>query len=501
MSTFIGKVGSTPICHMTSDTQTQTTLEGDPISTTLFHSQLPYVFAREQFELTSYTNWGDTNGGRTFAFSQALIDFKDNNPELACLVILEDSSGNATVFQPTLSGWYFKIGRNTPRYGAVATLGHQYSCAFTSSDTQLTNITNQTYDGSNLGFTFNTFDTNDTRITVFKHSILGGHTCNAQFSSIQFDYCDFDGEDTSYGCRGDVIGYGTGDLDSSAGNDITKVRFVFLNIENTATTFNRQKDYSGTSSITIKDDQFNVGNIDLIKNAPIVCHGVLDTTDSASPVFGSLAAGVPADTYSYTSNYRIGKVDKTGGSPDRNNCPILEFPDPSDSNTTMEYDFSTKVFKRDGQPVFSASSAAKGLQVLGTAELSFNVNAVNMGELTSNTATLATDTTSFSGTSANTLYLASLVYSGDGTNWQELPTCLFSVGDNYLFRTIYEHSFVITNVAFYRIGVGVAFICNIDSNGDITIKRYQKSCNFTNFSSAGGYGLGQMKLRLIAMDS
>lgn len=499
MSTFIGKVGTTPICHMTSDTQTQTTLEGDPISTTLFHSQLPYVFAREQFELTSYTSWGgDSYQGRKFAFSQALIDFKDDNPDLACLVILEDSNGKASIFHPTPSIWMWRWVTST--YHCVGLLGQEYSCAFTDSDTDLESLTKQSFDGSSINVTFYNFDTNATHITVFKHTNLGYHSCTDSFGDLYFDGQDF-APSGSYGWKNNIRfnGDSTDDLDSSVTPDITKVKFVFLNVVNTATTFDRQKDYSGTSSITIKDDEFSVGNIDLIKNAPIVSHGELDTTDSTTPVFGSLAAAVPP-YYSYTSPYEAAKISTSGGSPDVNGTPVFEIPDPSDSNTTMEYDFASKVFKRDGEPVFSAASAAKGLQFLGTAELTFNVSVSNVGENASVWTTLATDTTSITGASANTTYLASISYTGDGTNYQNFPTCVYGVGDNIIFKTIWVGTYVSGSVMTRR-GVGTTFLCTIDSAGDITVRVHQKACNYAAVTSTGGYSLGSMKLRLIAMDS
>jgi hypothetical protein len=500
MSTFIGKVGTTPICHMTSDTQTQTTLEGDPISTTLFHSQLPYVFAREQFELTSYSSW-NSGHGRTFAFSQDLIDFKDNNPDLACLVILEDSNGKRGLFTPTITL------RHQDRQGSkhgMSSLGNEYTCAFTSSDTQLEDMTRQ----PNIAFTLYNFDTADTRITVFKHAYVGtySNTTSACYmralSTMWSDECTdrYDYLRANFpslaNCLDDWGGGSAVDLRSlaSGGVDIVKVRFVFLNITNTASTFDRQPDYSGTSSITIKDDEFSVGNIDLIKNAPIVSHGLKNTSDTVDAVIGTLAGGMPSN---YTNGIvnTLGKLSD-GGSPAANNTPVLEFPDPSTASTTMEYDFSTKVFKRDGKPVFSATTAAKGLQVIGTKEIEFDFAS---GSFSGGTDTFVSLTQTQSGTitgaGANTLYLASMVYAADGTNFnQALPSCVYGVGRNKLM--LFHYARVVNNQNYWI--AAPAWVCDIDSSGNIDVKVHRRGGDMT---SAISFTFGAMKLRLIAMDS
>jgi hypothetical protein len=516
MSTFIGKVGSKPICHMTSDTQTQTTLEGDPISTTLFHSQLPYVFAREQFELTSYTTWG---GGRTFAFSQALIDFKDANPDLACLLILEDTNGAKTIFNPT-PNLRTTVRYPYPAYG-MGSIGHEYSCAFTSSDTQLSNISRQGAVGQAqfaYDFTLYTFDAADTRVTVFRHEDVGTYTntttpCGQSTRSPGQTY--WDGEYTNAWTYYTQSGFHTyinaynssivcpniyliggasaTDLQSRKTLDIVKVRFVFLNVTNSASTFERQKDYSGTSSITIKDDEFNVGNIDLIKNAPLIGHGVKNTTDTVTPIIGTLAGGTPA-VFTKGVIQDTGKVSSTGV-PTENGTPVIEFPDPSTASTTMEYDFLNQVFKRDGKPVFSSTSAAKGLQVLGTAEIQFSMNYTLPSGAEDTFATLGT--ASISGASASTLYLASCAFADDDVTYDQFfQTCLYSVGSNRIANTLIHMRNSNGSAAF---GAAPTWICDIDSSGNITVKIHKRTFGIGGFS--GDLPFGSLKLRLIAMDS
>lgn len=502
MSTLISKVGSNPLCHMTSDTRTQTELQSGVLPTTLFHSDLPYVFAREQFELTSYTTWSGTDGGRTFAFSQALIDFKQNNPDLACLITLEDSSGAKTIFTPTP---VMTMGRSASTFYNCSVVGQEYSCAATNSDTQLSAISRQTINSDySFATTFYTFDTNDTRITVFKHNRFSSYNCNGSFGGVIFYNMD---EFVASPCRfsGDwycIYLNGVGDLRSNAGIDIVKVKFVFLNIENTTTTFDRQKDYDGTSSITIRDNEFSVGNIDLINNAPIICHGKKNTTDTVTDVIGGDLVGCAIPSYTTGSPFLTGKVS-SAGVPSRNNTPVIEIPTASDQSTTMEFDFVNKVFNRDGEPVFSASAAAKGLQVIGTASLEFSMGTGTVYESQNTTSTIATNTGSFSGADADTLYFASLVYipvgsTGSGDH-QSFPTCVYAVGQNIIFH-VHWHVFYVTGVNNEN-HVAATWYAEIDSSGNVTVKRNNRSCNFRAFGSINLTDMGSFKLRLIGMNS
>ncbi len=500
MSTFIGKIGTKPTCHMTSDTKTQAELEVGPISTTLFHSDLPYVFAREQFELTSYTNWSGGDG-RTFAFSDALIDFKENNPDLACLIVLEDSSGSKTLFTPTP---IMTIGRAASTFYNCSIIGQEYSCASTNSDTQLTALSRQTMNSDySFATTFYTFDTNDTRITVFRHNDFGRYNCNGSFGgAIFFHMEEFLNVRDNDGDWYDIYTQGVGDLRSNATLDIVKVTFVFLNIVNTTTTFNRQSDYNGTSSITIRDDEFSVGNVDLIKNAPIIGHGKKNTTDTVTDVIGGMLVGGAIPSYSIGSSFATGKVS-TSGVPSRNNTPVIEIPTVSDESTTMVFDFENQVFYRDGEPIFSSTAAAQGLQVIGTAELEFQMGTGTVYESQNTTSTVATDTGSFAGAGANTIYLASIVYvpinsSGSGDH-QSFPTSVFAVGQNIMFH-LHWHNFYVTGVN-NESHVAATWYCEIDSSGNITVKRNNRSCNFRNFSTISVSDVGTFKLRLIGMDS
>jgi hypothetical protein len=191
----------------------------------------------------------------------------------------------------------------------------------------------------------------------------------------------------------------------------------------------------------------------------------------------------------------LGKLSD-GGSPAANNTPVLEFPDQSTASTTMEYDFSTQVFKRDGQPVFSATTAAKGLQVIGTKEITFSFASGSFGGGTDTFSSLSqTQTGTITGAGANTLYLASMVYAYDGVNFnQPLPACLYGVGRNKMM--LFHYARVINNQNYWL--AAPAWVCDIDSSGNIDVKVHLRGGNMT---SAISVSFGAMKLRLIAMDS
>ena len=505
MSTFIGKVGTTPICHMTSDTQTQTTLEGNPISTTLFHSQLPYVFAREQWEITSYTSW-NSGHGRTFALPSDLQTFKSNNPDLGFLLILEDSSGAKTLFDPSIHALMTYVSLY-PVNTSVAITGAGYQAAFTDSDSQLQDLTRWGVSGNSataFSYTLSTWDTSDTRITIFKTPFGNIQNRSPSYFTYtpaaacyvaptahpygdeqsNFDYCNY------YGYT-DRLGYPI-DMQSS-GLDIVKIRIVFLNIENTASTFDRQKDYSGTSSITIKDDEFNVGNIDLIQNAPILYHGKKSTSDTVTPVIGTCVGAITQyDPFSSTLPVS-GKVTTSGGIT-ANNTPVFEFPDDKTASTTMEYDFLNKVFKRDGKPVFSASANAKAMQVIGSKEFEFDLDAYSNTGITESTIS-HTATGSWSGNTANTVYLASLAYKGNNDTQyvKATSTTIYTVGDNYM-HTWYK--FISTNQG--AASLTACWFAEIASNGTVTIKIRDAFRNYTGYSSLS-IAAGSLKLRLIAI--
>ena len=241
MSTFIGKVNNKPFMHMTSDTKTEANMQGAPSSTTLFHSDLPYVFAREQWEIDTYTDWNGTGGGRKFALPAEAQTFRANNPDLAYIVILEDSNGHTTIVNPCLnvhgSFWQY-VNPNADYKYSAATVGSEYTIAFTDSDTQLTNLSRNPQSGtwgSTRELTFRIWDSNDTSVTVFRHPRAGtwfkvsgalpyyGSYARAHFANqVEGSY-----ESYMYGSAKDTV---------SDSLDIVKVRVVALNVTNSPST-------------------------------------------------------------------------------------------------------------------------------------------------------------------------------------------------------------------------------------------------------------------------
>jgi hypothetical protein len=507
MSTFIGKIGAKPTCHMTSDTKTQAELEVGPINSTIFHSDLPYVFVKKRFTLDSYTTW--SGSGRTFAFSTDLINYKDANPELACLVYLEDSSGRMTMHTPVPYmnlGWFYFAGYTDTTWNC-SIVGQPYSVAFTNSDAQLTALTRQTVgsQASTFATTFYTFDTNDTRVTVFNHLYMGGYTSNSgiQASSALLEFTNGTvqppGSSTPW-----VLESPAGDLESLAGNDIVKVHFAFLNVVNDQTTFDIQKDYNGTSSITLANNTFSVGSLDLLVQTPLIGHGIKNTTSPSvsALIGGDLVGGVPA-IYTSGANPVTGKVT-TGGAVTQNSTPVLEIPDIGSPTGSMVFDFENQVFSRDGVDIFSGASAALGLKRLGAVELDIDFESGTVTGNNDNYITLATSTGQFPNATEDSIYLVSSVYIPLGSttsgDYQPLPTCVFSVGSNRLFHIFYNLYGYFTRLSSSRFYAGMCptWLCDIDSTGNVTIKRHVKSYAYRNISNLSG-DFGGMKIRIIGL--
>ena len=512
MSTLISKVGNNPLCHMTSDTRTQAELESGVLSTTMFHSDLPYVFVKERFTLDSYTTW--SGAGRTFAFSTALINYKDSNPDLACLVYLEDSSGRMTMHTPTPYmnlGWY-KLGSYGEGVWNCSVVGQEYTVAFTNSDSQLTALSRQTVSSqaSSFATTFYTFDTNDTRVTVFKHSNMGDHYSvgGVQRSKSILEFAN--GVNPPNSQDPWTVGYtgggswGIADLKSLAGNDITKVHFAFLNVVNSETTFDLQKDYDGTSSITLTNNTFSVGGLNLMAYNHLISHGIKNTSSSAvtAIIGGDLVGGVPA-TYTSGGDPATGKVTSSG-TVTLNNTPVLEIPDKGNASGSMVFDFENQTISRDGVDIYSSAAAALGLKRIGSASLTIDFDT---GQVTGNNnsyTTLATSSGDFTNATADSIYLVSPVYvplGATGTSdYQPFPTSIFSVGTNRLFHAFYNIHAYLTNLSSSLIYGGVCpnWLCDIDSSGNITIKRHNRSYGYRNI----GYldlSMGSMIVRIIGL--
>ena len=476
MSTFLGIVGGNPLLHMTTDTRTEAQMQGNPGSTTIFHSDLPYIFVREQYTLDSYTNYNGSDAGRTFALTTELQNFKSSNPDLAHLLVLEDSSGNKWVHNPMLNtiGGSRKIFLNAPRYEFCACAnGAEYFTAFTTSDSQLDGITRNTFRTS-INFIFRPWDVGDTRITVFRTPDFAYKMTTTQYG-VLYNSGILPSQAMPNICNAsDQFDWGAKDLESD-NIDVVKVHFVFLNVEHSATTFDRLPNYQA-GSITLNKDDFIVGGIDLNKNQPLVTRGKKASGTTVTPLFGQVLGGKTIGITSET----VGKVS-TSNVVSQNDTPVLEIPNQWSSASEIEIDFQNKTVKRDGDTTFSASSLAEGLVYIGTKKIVIPQFSESLTENQNFHSTVSsTQTGSFSSPDANTLYLASVVYGGQKLH----SAAVWSVGDNVIadFGLAYTERF---SSYFAVYAIDTVFYLEIDASGNTTVKKHSKSADFISISSAG----------------
>lgn len=491
MSTFLGMVSGAPLLHMTSDTRTQAQMQGGPISTTIFHSDLPYIFVKNRFTLDTYSTWGDTSGGRTFALSTDLKNYWESNLNLAYLIIVEQSDGSQSIINPMLQadGRYFENFGNSYTYNAIAAInGADYCFAFTTSDSQLSAITRGNTGfplGSTINYTFRPFGSGDTRITIFRTPFAEWFTSSGYVWSVA--------ENSNYywanAYNNDPNRFGR-DLVSS-GNDATKVHIVFLNVNNSVASFNRLPDKTGTD-INIEIDDFDVGGVDMLANTPLISRGVKAAGTTVTPLIGTPVGGKTTGISS--SNVDTGFVS-TSNVVSINNTPVLEIPDEFTSSQTMEIDFLNKTIKRDGNDIFTSTTAASGLRVIGTKEVTFTpaTGSVTEGLNTYRTMT-NTQTGSYTETpDADTIYLANTVYDDQ----KLLSSTLMTVGDNPVFHHHWYYRDEVPQPTKI-LNFGCDFMITIDSSGNITPRAYVRGGLVRNLTF-GGITFGDFKVRLIAL--
>lgn len=486
MSTLIGIKNSKPFMHMTSDVKTKAQLETSLYSTTLFHSDLPYVFAREQWTIDSYTDWNGTGGGRKFAIPTDLQTFKSSNPDLAYMLVLEDGSGNKTILNPlmcTVSSWY-STTNGTYAY-CTGTIGAEYSAAFVSSDAQLSALTTNTYNNSTISVTFRTWDSADTTIAIFRNR-AGEYFKNASNVLEPYGFSNY-----ATGAFGTTY-IGNAKNMTSNSLDITKVHVVFLNVTNATTSFSVQTDYDDTAGITLSNDGFSVGGLDLIQNVHLLTHGVYNNTDTVTPLIGTLAG---TKTTGFSRSSKISGMVASNGAVQDNNTPVIEIPDESTGSTTVILDFNNQEFYRGSDQVFSSAAAAKGLIYSGYKEIDISLDS---GTLTPNTNTVSTISTtqtgSFTGSDANTLYLMTLVFSDISANKQATALALCSTGDTAVFSDTHYH-----NQSFNSYSYGLTWMINIATDGTVTAK-LDKYTGANGGVSSYSVDWGDIKVRLIALN-
>jgi hypothetical protein len=474
---------------MTTDTRTEAQMQGNPGPTTIFHSDLPYIFVKERFTLDSYSTWGSTGGGRTFNLSQELLNYRSANPDLAYLMVVEESNGNQAIMNPMLiaEGW-FKTNGSFFRRALTCINGVEYAFAFTSSDSQLSAITRDNTGfvffgkatNEPLNYTFRPWGDGDTRVTLFRGPW-------GQHEFINDTSIFFDSYDLYFGGPSELVT----DLGSD-NNQAAKVHFIFLNIENTPTTFNRLPDKTGTD-INIEIDNFNVGGVDMLANNPALARGIQNSGTTVTPIIGK-PLGNKITGFS-RSQVQLGFTTTSNVVTD-NNTPILEIPNEYSAAQTMEIDFKDKYIKRNGNDVFTAASAAAGLRVIGTKEITFTPDSGGLVFQFTDTfrAQTYTESGSFSETpDANTIYLASTIYEGQ----KLLSSTVMTAGDNTIFTDLSYMEWFTFPVRQYQIAL--AWMITISNSGTITPRVQVKSGNHINDSVALSKTFGELKVRLIAL--
>jgi hypothetical protein len=456
--------GANPVFHMTSDVKTQAELKAGPLSTTVFHSDLPYVLAREQFEISSYSTWSGSDGGRKFAIPSELITFRTANPDLAYLLVLEDSSGSSWIQTPVVNvrGMYFKYSYNSStHFNEVVSCinGGDYQVAYTSSDTELQDLTKNVLHGT-LSWTFRTWDPTDTSVTVFKTPMTRTAYDDQIFVNHGFPAIYHDLSPLEWMTQPNVKG-GT-DLESS-GLDVVKVRFVFLNITHSDTTFELQKDFLA-DDISISPTEFRVNDIDLALMAPLMSHG----NKANSSVITPLSTGEVVCGKVIGQNLTSAKINTsntlTGGA-----APVLEIPAAVASLTGWDINFSTREIKRNSATIWDDTIAASAVLALGSKEIVFNPS-MTLTDGTINSTYSTTDTGSFSGlVNADTVYLASIISGTDKLH----SISLFGIGDNMVADLIVGEFSTFSPAT--RWANDVKIYINISSTGVTTVKLWARN--------------------------
>lgn len=488
MSTLLDINSGNPFLHMTSDVKTKTQLEAAPGPNTVFHSDLPYIFVREQFEITSYTTW---SGGRKFALPTALKDFRVANPDLAYLLLLEDSSGSQWLIDPIVDvkGFWFKYHINDPsswvqNYSVAAMNGASYQVAYTKSDAELASLTNNSVYPS-IALTFRPWATDDTHVTLFKtphrHCRSG-----AMFLHHEFDF-NRPGAVLEYMTLHDVLG--PTNLRSS-GIDVVKVRFVFLNVVHTADTFERQKGFA-YDRITIDPDQFKVNSIDLAEMTPLVSHGFKTSGSTITPyTSGKVVSGKGAGV-----NMSDCKIDSTSKLIN-GNAPVLEVPPDPGSLTGWNINLGTQVIERNGVEVFNATWAARALFVSGSREIDFSTSCT-LYNTTTDTEISSTQEGDLGAVDADTVYLASVVQGANKLH----STSVMSANDNMIaYFTLGAKD----SNALWAYSNNLWFYLRITSAGVVTVRRgwnpgSSAYGNQYNSITSVAVTLPDVKIRLIAL--
>lgn len=503
MSTFLGLNNGDALLHMTTDTKTQADLKGDPVSTTIFHSDLPYVLCREQFELTSYTNYNGSNGGRKFAISSEIKTFRQANPDLAYLLVMEDSSGSTWIHEPltcVVGGSISRTSVGDYNFTLCAN-GSRYQSVFHDTDAQVDAITRNTTQAT-FTWTFRTWDGTDDYVTVFRNNLDERTIHNRSFFPSYYSGNIKSSAQNTVCYRWVNHSHQNKNLESSGSLDIVKLRFVFLNVTHSSTTFERQKGFSA-DRITLDPTQFVVNSVDMAKLTPLISRGVQanGATVSALTTNGIVAAakkeGINLDTAKITSSNVV------SGGP----APVVEIPQEVTSVSGWEFNLKNKTITRDGVDVFNSDSASRSLYVSGSAEITFEPDVTVSSN--ADTEVTSTSTGDLGLVDSDTIYLASFLTEGDKLH----STSIFGEGDNLLmYLTIGHREAGHSTPTGYRQWVSdFMFYLRISSTGDLSIRLEHTRGSFSPYFdvdkstwqgiSSVSFDLPEFKVRLIALKS
>ena len=481
--------------HMHTSVKTQAQMEAGPSNGTVFHSELPYVLAGRQFEISSYSNWGGQyrgGAGRRFTIPAAMKSYKSANPDLAFLLILTDSSGRTWLHDPVVR--IAGATSHSVRTELAAFNGADYQVAYTSNTAQISALTQNYFNGSTFSINLRTWDTGDNYITVIRTPY---RTCQTH----DYVWGGLVGSGPEYIQRltdlTNPAPAGSANV-GSVGLDVVRVKAVFLNVVNTASQFTLQKGYNPTSNITLKDDVFSVGGLDLGRFTPLVSHGSVGVGGLVTKVNNSsiLVAGKSTSLAILSPKMNTSNRVEVGPS------PVLEIPLEPPASSSWVMDLKAKSITNGGRVVFNTNTAGRALMAIGSRQITFSTS-VTVFPGVSTTSIGSSQSGNLGSVNSNTLFLASIY--GEGGVLQS--TSLMGVGNNLIFdgtlrhRSTNEGASGAARILWF--GFDYRYYLNISSSGVCTVYRRTQegyeTVNFFNRVNSVFINHGTLGVRLIAL--
>lgn len=512
---FIGISGHTgsnkPLFHMSDNSQTLNQIKSAPNANTIFHSDLPYVFSENVYELTTYTNW---NNARKFTIPTAARTWRTNNPNGAFFIVCTDSNNRKFILDPEmtiLQSWGSDFSRDGSLGNAQMMIvcasysGNDPSFAFGSANSDLTAITrrlgtainNKNYN-QRLNFTqyvdygFDNWSSGDTFLTILRNPRASNslHTAPYPYSELATKVW-YNQNTYEAGHRYDLYVIGAvidnggnnryGKDFASSGVDITSVQIITLNIENTNTGFASDVDSIADDTIRLSRTEFTVNGKDLTEvGGSIVSKGVANGGTVSAVTTGQLvgAKGVGNLTFSH------GKVS-ANGTHSGSQSPVVEIPDVFNTSNTvnMLYDFGGKVISRNGESLIQSGGFVSGKAYVVINQTGWPAT-INQHI---DTVSLATNQYTVTGSLGNTsgkLILASYKYGNNA--WS--PLTILRTGDNRFMRQYNNNcsTFRLFNPNIQKT-VDQLYVMNISANGTISFKVIMAKIQNQNISGQNAF--------------